>query len=107
MSVARIRFLFKAVNGSTWSKLVFAAGWCLFWLAGSRGEDVPITVLLVGPFVMLVAIILLMRGRRRDRMQVWPLIHCRGSVRQSIQSTGETLDLPSTQDRDRESAVRA
>lgn len=48
-------------------KLLFAAGWCLYWLAASGGERVPVGALLAGPAMMLTAMILL--TRRRSRLQ--------------------------------------
>ena len=50
-----------------WSKLLFAAGWGAFWLAGTAGERVSVAALLVGPGLMASALILLHRSRFRVR----------------------------------------
>jgi len=67
MSGTRIKLLVSSVSGDKWAKLLFALGWCLFWLAGTRGQRAPVPVLLIGPIIMFVAIVLLTRNRRKQQ----------------------------------------
>jgi len=57
----------KLFIATKWPKLIFAAGWALFWLAGAAGRSVPVAALLVGPGVMLAGIVLSRRNRFRQR----------------------------------------
>jgi len=47
----------------SWPDLLFALGWALFWLAGTAGENLPLEALLVGPGIMLGAIVFILRKR--------------------------------------------
>ena len=52
-------FRFAIVQG--WPKLLFALGWVLFWLSGTAGESLPLEALLIGPVIMVAAIVFMMR----------------------------------------------
>ncbi len=57
--------VFSHVVASAWTKILLAFGWILFWLAASAGERVPVAAVLVGPGIMLFALILLARSKSR------------------------------------------
>ena len=92
-----------SVSKSIFYKVLFAVGWCLFWMAASRGEQVPIVVLLVGPAMMFMAIILLrsFRSKHHQRSRVLPdaTPSKPGSVAQQPLQSDEEAVKPSTQSR--------
>ena len=67
MSGTRIKLFFASVSSNRWAKLLFALGWCLFWLAGTRGERAPVAVLLMGPLIMFAALVLITRSSRNKQ----------------------------------------
>ena len=60
-----VNFSFRASR--LWPRLLFAAGWVVFWLAVTIGENLPLHALFVGPGMMAAALILLARKNAHGR----------------------------------------